>query len=30
MDVIYDFYYIHGPMEYYRIKQVIFAVLDMS
>jgi len=29
-DVIYDFYYIHGPMEYYRINQVIFAVLDVS
>ena len=30
MDVIYDFYYIHGPMEYYRRNQVIFAVLDVS
>jgi len=29
VDVIYDFYYIHGPMEYYRINQVIFAVLDV-
>jgi len=29
MDVIYDFYYIHGPMES-RINQVIFAVLDVS
>ena len=31
MDVIYDFYYIHGPMEYYMHHiQVIFAVLDVS
>ena len=29
MDVIYDFYYIHDPMES-RINQVIFAVLDVS
>jgi len=27
MDVIYDFYYIHGPME---LNQVTFAVLDVS
>ena len=29
MDVIYDFYYIHSPMEYRR-NQVIFALLDVS
>jgi len=30
MDVIYDFYYIHGPMECTRRNQLIFAVLDVS
>jgi len=29
MDVIYDFYYIHGPMGTRR-NQMIFAVLDVS
>jgi len=29
MGVIYDFYYIYGPWST-RIKQVIFAVLDVS
>ena len=28
--VIYDFCYIHGPMEHYRRNQDIFGVLDVS
>jgi len=30
VDVIEIIYYIHGPVEYYRIIQMIFAVLDVS